>query len=325
MLRRLLYYLSTAGWARGLVTHFFLARRVALRFVAGETMDEALAATRQLNQQGLLVTLDYLGESVHSADEARAVAAAYERLIQRIAAEGLQSSVSLKLTHMGLDISEDLCVTNLRHVLTAARDNGNIPVTIDMESSQYTDATLRIYRTMRDEYDFALVGTVIQTNLRRSADDMRALAAEGAHIRLVKGAYLEPVAIAYPDKADVDRAFQQIMDEYLHAAAQASLNGASGVTTNGAHSAPYLCIATHDERMLAAAEQTIGRYNVPSDRYEFQMLYGVRGARQLELSAAGYKMRVYVPFGEAWYPYFMRRLAERPANLWFFVKSLFSR
>jgi proline dehydrogenase len=228
--------------------------------------------------------------------------------MKRIAREKLQSSVSLKLTHMGLDISEELCVNNLRQILAVAKQNGDIPVTIDMESSHYTDVTLRIYRTMRDEYDFSGVGTAIQTNLRRSTKDMRELATEGARIRLVKGAYFEPPEIAYPNKADVDTAFRRIMDDFLAAPPPA-----------------YLEIATHDEQMIASAEVSIKQHGVSRDRYEFQMLYGIRTSRQYELAAAGYKMRVYVPFGEAWYPYFMRRLAERPANLWFFVRSLFSR
>lgn len=308
MLKRLLLYLSNAGWARGIVSHFFLARRVARRFVAGETLEEAVEAARQLNAQGLLVTLDYLGESVHSAEDTVDVVNTYQALLRAIDAEKLQASISLKLTHLGLDISEELCVTNLRHILTTARDHGHIPVTIDMESSAYTDTTLRIYRTLRDEYGFSNVGTVIQSYLYRSAEDMQALAAEGGHIRLCKGAYLEPPHVAFPEKSDVDRAYTEIVAAYLQAQTPA-----------------YLCIATHDENMIAAAEQTIKQSGVPQSRYEFQMLYGIRGQRQMELAAAGYKMRVYVPFGAAWYPYFMRRLAERPANLWFFAKSLFSR
>ncbi len=196
-------------------------------------------------------------------------------------------------------------MTNLRHILTAAKPHG-IGVTIDMESSYYTDVTLRIYRTMRDEYGFDNVATVVQTTLKRTRDDMRELAAEGAHIRIVKGAYLEPPAIAYSDKADVDQQFIDILGDYLPQTPPA-----------------YLDIATHDERMIQAAFETIEQYQVPNAGYEFQMLYGIRTSRQLELVAAGYKTRVYVPFGDAWYPYFMRRLAERPANLWFFMRSLF--
>jgi proline dehydrogenase len=309
MLRRFLLYLSVAGWARGIVSHLGIAKRVARRFVAGETLQEAVDATRALNNDGLLVTLDYLGESVASAADTEEVVATYRKILQQIEQHGLQSSVSLKLTHLGLDISEELAVSNLRHILTEAKTRGSIPVTIDMESSDYTEKTLQIYRTMRDEYDFPHVGTVIQSYLYRSLEDMRAFAKEPhAHIRLCKGAYLEPPTVAFPEKADVDKQYTQIVDEYLKTP-----------------SASYLCIATHDENMIQAAKQSIQQSGVSSDRYEFQMLYGIRSQRQYELVAEGYKMRVYVPFGEAWYPYFMRRLAERPANLWFFAKSFFRR
>jgi proline dehydrogenase len=310
MLRRILLYFSAAGWARSIVGRFFLARRVARRFVAGEILPEAIEATRVLNAQGMPVTLDYLGESVARAEDTDTVVEMYNRVLDAINTHNLDASISLKLTHLGLDIGEDLCVNNLRRILGHAREQGNIPVTIDMESSAYTDQTLRIYRTMRDEYDLSNVGTVIQSYLFRSGDDMRELAAEGAHIRLCKGAYLEPPEIAFPEKSDVDANYVRLMSEYLRS------------TPAPGRSPAYLCIATHDEAMIAAAEDLVRQYDIPADRYEFQMLYGIRAPRQAELTAAGYKMRVYVPFGEAWYPYFMRRLAERPANLWFFAKSL---
>lgn len=302
MLRRLLLYLSTARWARHIAAHWGLARRVALRFVAGETLNEALAATHILNSKGLLVTLDYLGESVEKAEDTQEVVQTYCAAIEQLP---VGNSVSLKLTHLGLDISEDLCVNNLRQILSAGKAH-QIPVTIDMESSAYTDKTLQIYRTMRDEYAFDHVGTVMQAYLYRTAEDMRHLAQEAAHIRLCKGAYLEAPAVAFPKKQDVDQNFCALVDAYL----QPQNNG-------------YLCIATHDENMIRAAEASLKTHNPPPERYEFQMLYGIRPARQEELAKAGYKMRVYVPFGSAWYPYFMRRLAERPANLWFFVRSLF--
>ncbi|MBE0691241.1 MAG: proline dehydrogenase family protein [Anaerolineae bacterium] len=304
MLRRILLYLSAAAWARSIVTHWGVARRMARRFVAGETLDEAIAAAQALNQRGLQVSVDYLGESVKNAQDTISVVEMYQRLLERIEETRLQASVSLKLTHMGLDISEDLCLTNLRQILADAQTR-NIPVTIDMESSAYTDRTLRIYRTMRDEYDYKHVGTVIQTYLYRSAEDMRALAAEGAHIRLCKGAYLEPPSVAFPEKADVDRNFVAIMTEFLRAPAPA-----------------YLCIASHDEGIIQQAETMLAQDTSLMSRCEFQMLYGVRSARQETLAAAGYHVRVYMPFGEAWYPYFMRRLAERPANMWFMMKNL---
>ncbi|MBK9121923.1 MAG: proline dehydrogenase family protein [Chloroflexi bacterium] len=308
MLRSFLLYLSAARWARALMSRFFLARRVARRFVAGEKRSEVIDVTRKLNAEGLLVSVDYLGESVLNEAETKAVVAEYVALLNAIAADKLQASVSLKLTQLGLDISEDLCIRNMREILSLAQSLGNIPVTIDMESSDYTERTLRIYRTLRDEYGFTNVGTVIQSYLYRSKDDMRALASEGAHIRLCKGAYLEPPTVAFAEKSDVDEQYREIVDEYLAAPPPA-----------------YLCIATHDEKMIVAAKASIDTRSAPSERFEFQMLYGIRPQRQHELATEGYQVRVYVPYGEAWYPYLMRRLAERPANLWFFAKSLFSR
>lgn len=304
LLRQVILYLSAASWARQFVERWPIARVVARRFVAGETMAEALDATRKLNARGLLVSLDYLGESVYNADDTREVVRTYQQLLERIAAEGLQAGVSLKLTHLGLDISEDLCVTNLRTILDVAKPHA-IPVTIDMESTDYTDRTLRIYRALHAEgYDN--VGTVIQAYLYRSQNDMTTLGADGAHVRLCKGAYLEPPTLAFPEKADVDANYVRLMESYLAAPAPA-----------------YLCIATHDEKMITAAETLIREQPSAAGRYEFQMLYGIRSSRQDELAQAGYPVRIYVPFGEAWYPYFMRRLAERPANLWFFARSFF--
>lgn len=306
MLKQSLLYLSTAGWAQNIATNWSIAKRVARRFVAGETMDDAINVTRILNNKGVLVTLDLLGESVTSEADTEAVIETYLQLLDRIHSENLQSSVSIKLTHIGYDISEDLAVRNLRQILQRAKEH-HIKITIDMESTVYTDATIRIYRTMRDEYDFDNVGTVIQAYLRRTEADIKALASEGSRIRLCKGAYLESPELAFPEKADVDANYVKMIETYLN---QDNGNG-------------YLELATHDENMIQAALSIIEKHNIPVEKYEFQMLYGVRSDRQQELADAGHKMRVYVPFGEAWYPYFVRRLAERPANLWFFMKSLF--
>jgi len=306
MIRQFLLYLSAAKWARGLVTRWGVARTVSMRFIAGETVEDALTASKQLNDQGLLVSLDYLGESVESAADTEQVVSTYRRLIDLIQQRGLKAGVSLKLTHLGLDISEDLCVLNLRTILADAKARA-IPVTIDMESTAYTEKTLQIFRTMRHEYDFDNVGTVIQAYLFRTADDMKALAGEGATIRLCKGAYLEPPTLAFPEKADVDKNYVDVMRDYLAAPPPA-----------------FLQIATHDENIIQTAEEIVRTAHI-QNRTEFQMLYGIRSSRQLELAAAGFPVRVYVPFGEAWYPYFMRRLAERPANLWFFARSFFRR
>lgn len=306
MIRQILLYLSSAGWARNIVTRWGVSRRVARRFVAGETLNEALDAAQALNEDGILVTLDYLGESVLKEEDTKEVVTSYLALLDGIHLRQIQASISLKLTHLGLDISEDLCMTNLRHLLTRAKEHA-IRVTIDMESRHYTDTTLRIYRTLRDEYDFDNVGTVIQSYLYRSDKDMAQLAEENAHIRLVKGAYLEPPDVAYPEKADVDKAFIRQMEAYLSAGTEA-----------------YLCIATHDENIIDTAQAFIRQNNISKKHYEYQMLYGIRRNRQLELAQSGETMRVYLPFGMAWYPYFMRRLAERPANLWFFLRSIFN-
>lgn len=307
MLRKALLYLSTVDWAKNIATSWGVARTVARRFVAGETLDEAITVAHALRERGITVTLDYLGESVHKVEDAQQVINTYIDVLNRIDAEHLPASISVKLTHLGYDISEELAVQNLRTILQTAKQH-NIPVTIDMESTRYTDATLRIYRTMRDEYEFSNVGTVIQAYLRRTTNDLTELAQENAHIRLCKGAYLESAELAFPEKSDVDSNF---------------INGVR--TFLGASTDAYLCIATHDEHMITAVLEIIQRANISPQRYEFQMLYGIRTPRQEELARAGHTMRVYVPFGSAWYPYFVRRLAERPANLWFFAKSLFAR
>ena len=308
MIRRFLLYLSTARWARAMTSRFFLARRVALRFVAGETLTEALEVVRRLNADGLKVTLDYLGESVEKAEDTVEVVEMYVAAVKAIHTQKLGSGISLKPTHLGLDISQDLCINNLRTILQAAKDADNMPVTMDMESTAYTDTTIGLYRTLRDEYGFTNFGTVIQAYLYRSREDMKQLAAEGSHIRLCKGAYLEPATVAFPEKADVDDHYRQLVDDYVQSAPPA-----------------YLCIATHDENMIQSARTSVQTHATPKDRFEFQMLYGIRSSRQVELAKEGFTVRVYVPFGVTWYPYFMRRLAERPANLWFFAKSLFSR
>jgi proline dehydrogenase len=310
MLRSLILYLAQAAWAKKLIMRIGLARRTAHRFVAGDTLQQAVDITRHLNQKGLEVTLDHLGESV--TDEAGALHATqdYLDLIDTIADSAIQTTVSLKLTQLGLDIREDLCVSNMRRILQKAKESAN-HVTIDMESTDYTETTLRIYRTLRHEYDFDNVGIVIQAYLYRSEADMQALAEEGAFVRLCKGAYKEPPAFAFPDKADVDANYIHLLQLFLNPAA----------CTAGA----YLGIATHDERMIAAAQKLIKTNDISHDCFEFQMLYGIRGKLQEQLRDDGYKMRVYVPYGTQWYPYFMRRLAERPANIWFFLSNLIRR
>lgn len=305
MMRPILLYFSTASWARRFVTGFPLARKVARRFIAGESLTNAINLIEQLNANKILVTLDYLGESVEKASDTDAVVATYTQALTTIIDQQLQAGVSLKLTHLGLDIDRTLCVNNLTRILELAHPH-HIPVTIDMESSDYTQVTLEIFRQLR-EAGFTNLGTVIQAYLYRSQADMQQLSEEAARVRICKGAYLESETIAFPQKTDVDANYLKLIETYFTASPDS-----------------YLAIATHDEKMIVGAKQIIETLNIPASRYEFQMLYGIRAQLQQSLVDEGFKVRIYVPFGETWYPYFMRRLAERPANLWFFIKSLFS-
>lgn len=307
MVRAILLYLSHARWARRLLMALPGAKRVARRFVAGETLGDAMRVARELNGKGIVAILDYLGESVHSEPDALRARDAYVELLETIKKAGIQASISLKLTQLGLDISEDLCMTNMRHIMKCAADL-DVFVWIDMESTAYTERTLRTFRTLRDEYQFENVGIVIQAYLRRSEADVRALAEEGAVIRLCKGAYKEPPDLAFPEKKAVDANFVRLLGIYLNPEARA----------RGA----YIGVATHDDNMLNAAKALAQQHHLSKDDFEFQMLYGVRGAEQLRLAAEGYKMRVYIPYGTEWYPYYMRRLAERPANVWFVARNL---
>ncbi len=308
MFRSFFLYLSASARARKLLMALPFATRVASRFVAGETLDDAIRVVRALNAKGILVSLDHLGENVHTETDANRAAQAYFEILDRIAQTGVQSNVSLKLTQLGLDLGEDICVNHMRRILQHAQDLGNF-IRIDMESSAYTDRTLRVFRTLREEYNFKNVGVVIQAYLYRSEQDVRELAAEGANIRLCKGAYKELPDVAFPEKADVDKNYIKLMQIYLGDEARAK----------GA----YVALATHDDKMISASQDFAESRNIPRDQVEFQMLYGVRPQRHEQLAAEGYKMRVYVPYGSEWYPYYMRRLAERPANVWFIVRNFF--
>ena len=306
-LRSLLLYLARAGWARSLVTGFPPAWRMASRFVAGESLDEAIAAAQQLNGRGLGAALDYLGESVENAAEANAARDQILYLLDRIEAAGVDAYVSLKLSQLGLKLDENLAVNNLRMILQRARQYGR-RVRIDMEESALVDVTLDIYRRLRHGEGFDNVGVVIQAMLFRSEQDVRRLVEEGASVRLVKGAYKEPPDIAFAKKADTDANMIRLMQMML--SEQARKNGVS------------LAVGSHDAAIIAATNDYAQRGGVNKQDYEFQLLYGIRRDLQEQLAAQGHRVRVYVPYGTAWYPYFMRRLAERPANLWFFVSNL---
>jgi proline dehydrogenase len=268
----------------------------ARRFVPGETLDECVVALRALNDKGLDANTTLLGEGVIEPAQSAAVVEAYREIIARIAAERLRANVALKLTHLGLEIDEELAVSNLRTLLGLGAF-----IRIDMEQSRFVDATLRIYRRLRDE-GFDELGTVLQSYLYRTPADLDSLLPLAPNLRLVKGAYLEPADIAYPRKADVDSAYVRLLERML---------------SNGGHTA----VATHDESLIEHAIRYADSNGIPSDRFEFQMLYGVRPQLQLSLVRRGYKVLVATPYGPEWYPYLMRRLGERPANLLFFLRN----
>ena len=275
----------------------------ARRFIAGETVEEAIEAGRALQSRGLLLTLDYLGESVATPDEASEATREYLRILDAIVASGIERNISLKLTQLGLDVDRATCVDNLRRILDPAQRHGFF-VRIDMENSPYTEVTLGIFETLWQQ-QYRNVGVVLQCYLYRSEADAQRLNALGARVRLVKGAYREPKSVAYQQKSEVDAAFVRIMKLLLD-------------------SGHYPAIATHDPAMIEATKTHARERGIATNRFEFQMLYGVRRDLQAALVREGYGMRVYVPFGREWFPYFMRRLGERPANVGFVVKSLFA-
>jgi proline dehydrogenase len=306
ILRDAFLAMSTNETLHKFIVNFPLSRRVSRRFVAGESLDEAIAVVKKLNAQGLRVTFDHLGESVTSEREAREAKDDYLRALDAIATNQVQSQVSVKLTQMGLDLSADVCLDNLRQILGKAKQSGTF-VTIDMEDSKHTQTTLNIFKTLREEFDN--VGIVIQSYLYRSEADIIALRALGANVRLCKGAYKEPAEVAFPEKTDVDANYRKLTQVFLQA--------------NGKANSAYLDLATHDEKIIAWAKEFTTTNHIARDRFEFQMLYGIRADLQRQLAREGYTMRVYVPYGTHWYPYFMRRLAERPANVIFLVSNLF--
>jgi len=270
------------------------------RFFAGVTLEDAIAAIRELNAQGIMATLDHLGESVTNAKEAAVQADAYVAVLHAIAEAKVDANVSIKLTQMGLDVGREECLANMRRIVAAARESENF-VRIDMEDSQHVDATLDVVFALRKEYE--RIGTVLQSYLYRTKNDLERLIAEGITVRMVKGAYLEPESVAFPQKADVDRSYLELVDTCL----------------KRDH---YVAIATHDEAIIGQVDAWVKERNLPRDRFEFQMLYGIRSTRQRELAAAGYRVRCYVPYGTDWYAYFMRRMAERPANFTFVLRNL---
>jgi len=301
MLRSTLLKLAESQSFGNFVTSNPRTRQMAHRFVAGETLDEAIDAARACNEAGMLASLDYLGENVATAADAQKARDAYLEIFERIAAEKLHANVSCKLTQLGLDISPEFCEGLLLSIVERAATYDNF-LRVDMEGSIYTQRTIELVKRVRGQNP--AVGTVIQSYLYRSEADIQDLLAYGCRIRLCKGAYKEPAEVAFPQKSDVDANYVKLIGVLLP----------SGF---------YHGIATHDPRMIAATIRLASAQQISKDDFEFQMLYGVRTDLQRRLVRDGYRVRIYIPFGRDWFPYFMRRLAERPANVAFFVRNFF--
>jgi proline dehydrogenase len=302
IMRQGLLWLSERQGIFNFVRRNGLARKFASRFVAGETIETGVQAAVDLAKRDITSSLDLLGESVTQEAEAVTARDLYLQMLDRMAARGVQVNVSVKLTQMGFDIDESLCLANMVLILDKAKALGGF-VRLDMESSDYTQRTLDFFsQRLFDAYG-QHCGVVIQSMLRRSERDVEDLIAMRARVRLCKGAYLEPPSVAFPDKADVDKNYVKLMQRLLTAG-------------------NYPGLATHDEAIIRQARELVGRERIANDRFEFQMLYGVRRDLQVRLRRAGHNMRVYIPFGTQWYPYLMRRLAERPANIAFFLGNL---
>jgi proline dehydrogenase len=307
MLKNLVITAAGVPVVHQFVTRNHVGRQIASRFVAGETLDDAMRVAQELNSKGIAASLDFLGENTTSVAEAAATAANYVAILDRIASADARANISIKLTALGLDLGEEICLRNVRAVLDRACAHG-LFVRLDMEGSAYTDATLRLTHQLHAEYvsktmeSGGCVGTVIQSMLYRSADDLAFLIERGIRVRLVKGAYREPSSIAFPQKFDVDEHYRQLMYTLLQ----------HGI---------YPAIATHDEHLIADAQAFAHDHHISSDRFEFQLLYGIRRDLQEKLIAEGYRVRIYVPYGTHWYPYLTRRMAERPANLFFVLNS----
>jgi proline dehydrogenase len=301
--RSALIYLSQREGLKDFATRFRPFKKMTTRFVAGETIDEAIEAIKRINAAGCTASFDHLNESVSSSAETEAEVREYLRILSRIDESGILSNVSIKLTQFGLEIDPQLAYQNARKVVEDAARRGNF-VRVDMEGSNVTQVTIDIFKRLRDQFGVNDVGIVLQSYLRRTFDDAQDLLKLPARIRLCKGAYNEPPEVAFPDKKDVDDNYIRVMKLLLS-------------------SGTYHGIATHDPKMIDATIAYAQEAGISKDAFEFQMLFGVRRDLQLRLAREGYNMRVYVPYGKHWYPYFMRRLAERPANIWFVMKNLF--
>jgi proline dehydrogenase len=301
MMRAFFLFLSHRRALRRWMETSPLARKRTQRFIAGRTLDEEVAVCRQLRIEGMMSTIDRLGENVSSLDEAAQSRDGYLAVLDRIAAEHLDATISIKLTQFGLDLSTSACLENVRQLVARAKSIGS-SIEVDMESHEYVDRTLEIVTTL--DAEFRCVRAVVQAYLRRTENDIRMLNERRIPVRLVKGAYDEPHSVAFASKREVDASFVRLMKTLLD-------------------DGQYPAIATHDELIVGDALRYVYERKIANENFEFQMLYGIRRDLQQRLAGKGYRMRLYVPYGEAWYPYFMRRLAERPANVFFLLKNLF--
>lgn len=318
MFRSFFIYLSKAAWARRMVTQWKFAWRAASRFVSGEKLEDAIQVVKRLNERGINATLDHLGEHTSNPEQAKQATQDILDMLDAIQAAGVRSNVSLKLSQIGMTIDAELCAENLRRILEHAKKLANF-VRIDMEDASWVDTTLSIHRKMVQEHEFRGVGLVIQAYLYRSQEDVARLVDLGTRIRLCKGAYKESPEIAYPKKRDVDANFDLLARMLMDGAVK---NGTPLLSEDG-RVPPIPVLATHDIQRIRFAQQYAQQIGLPKNAYEFQMLHGIRRDLQEQLVTDGYPVRVYVPFGTEWYPYFTRRLAERPANLWFFISNFF--
>ena len=301
--RSALIYLSRHEGLKDFAARFRPFQKLTTRFVAGENTEEAIAAIREINTESCSASFDHLNESVSSPAEADAEVDEYLNILRRIDETGINSNVSIKLTQFGLELDPELAYRNARKVVEDAARRGNF-VRVDMEASAFTQATLDIFKRLRAEFELNDVGIVLQSYLHRTYDDAQAMLKLPARIRICKGAYNEPPEVAFPDKKDVDDNYVRVMQLLLS-------------------SGTYHGIATHDPKMIDATIDYAQKQGIGKEAFEFQMLYGIRRDLQRQLAKDGYNMRIYVPYGKHWYPYFMRRLAERPANIWFVLKNVF--
>ncbi len=317
MLRSLLVALSKNVKLKQLMAKWKPARLASGRFIAGETLEQAIGVVKSLNGKGINATIDQLGEYTIDSQGALQATAEVRAIIETISENNLRANVSVKLSQIGLNLDEGLCEENLSNLLGCGRQFG-VFLRIDMEGSDLTEKTFRLYRKMIEK-GYTGVGIVLQSYLYRTEKDVEVLLQWGGKVRLCKGAYIEPVEIAFPKKVDVDANFDLLTRKLLEAARQPN---APRLSADG-RTPPIPALATHDKKRILVAKEIAGQFDLPKDALEFQMLYGIRRDLQEEIAGEGYPVRVYIPFGTQWYPYFMRRLAERPANLWFFLSNFF--